>query len=125
VLAAEERLPGGDFLACMDARMGELYWAVFTPGINSAAEAVGPPAAVMATAGPLAAAAGRGLAACPDIVITLHLPPERVFAEAEPHARDIAWLADRDLATGVGWLDAALAQPVYLRDQVVQLPKNT
>jgi hypothetical protein len=47
-----------------------------------------------------------------------------VFAAAEPHARDVAWLAARDLQHGLAWLDPALAQPVYLRDEVVRTPKG-
>ena len=42
--------------------------------------------------------------------------------EAEPHALDVAQLAAWDLAHGQAWLDAQAAQPVYLRDQVAQMP---
>jgi tRNA threonylcarbamoyladenosine biosynthesis protein TsaB len=128
VIEAEGAAPDGAVLACMDARMGELYWAVFEPGLAAASEAVGPPQQLQVLAPPatvLAAAAGKGLAAWPDIAVSLQLPPARVFAGAEPHAREVAWLAAQDLAQGACWLDAALAQPVYLRDQVVQVAKTT
>jgi tRNA threonylcarbamoyladenosine biosynthesis protein TsaB len=118
--------PEGALLACMDARMGEVYWGVFqAPDVAEAAEAVAAPAALQALRGTrLAAAAGRGLAAFPDIAVSLQLPPGRVFPAAEPHARDIARLAARDLAAGSAWLDAACAQPTYLRNEVVRAPKN-
>jgi tRNA threonylcarbamoyladenosine biosynthesis protein TsaB len=114
----------GALLACMDARMGEIYWGVFQPDVADAAEAVTSPSVLQALRGVrLAAAAGRGLAAFPDIAVSLQLPPERVFPAAEPHAGDIARLAARDLAAGAAWLDAACAQPTYLRDDVVRTPK--
>jgi tRNA threonylcarbamoyladenosine biosynthesis protein TsaB len=126
VTEAEGAAPDGALLACMDARMGELYWAVFAGGLESAPEAVGPPQQLLlASSLRLAAGAGKGLAAWPDLAVSLQLPPERVFAGAEPHAREIASLAVQDLSQGASWLDAALAQPVYLRDQVVQAAKTS
>ena len=35
---------------------------------------------------------------------------------------DIARLAAADLLAGGAWLDASLAQPVYLRNQVAKMP---
>jgi tRNA threonylcarbamoyladenosine biosynthesis protein TsaB len=118
-------LPKGQLLACMDARMGEVYWGLFGATLEEAAESVGAPGTVRNHgASPVVAAAGRGLAAWPDIAVSLQLPAARTFADAEPHARDIARLAALDLAGGARWQDAALAQPVYLRDQVVHAPAN-
>jgi tRNA threonylcarbamoyladenosine biosynthesis protein TsaB len=117
--------PPGAWLACMDARMGEVYWGVFEPDVADSAECVSAPqllAGLRATA--VAGAAGKGLSAWPDIAVSLQLPADRVFAQAEPHALDVAQLALRDLGCGLPWLDAALAQPVYLRDQVTQVPKS-
>lgn len=125
--APEAALCPGHVLACMDARMGEVYWAAFTveagqPGHCTALEAVAPAADVVAQCPrPCVAAAGRGLAAWPDIATSLQLPAAAVLAEAEPHALDVARLAVLDLAGGASWQDAALAQPVYVRDQVVTL----
>jgi hypothetical protein len=62
--------------------------------------------------------AGRGLAAAPQIAQWLQLPAAATLADAEPHAMEVARLAAADLATGAVWLDAALAQPVYVRNQV-------
>ncbi len=105
-------------LACMDARMGEVYWAMFhavagelVPG--DVVEQVTAPESLLAcgTSG-CVAAAGKGLAAWPQIAVSLQVAPTLVFVEAEPHARDIAILATGDLARGASWLDAAFAQPV-------------
>lgn len=120
VEAAEGLAPEGALLACMDARMGEVYWAVLGAGVAGGGEAVGAPASVQSPGMRIAAAAGKGLAAFPDIAVSLQLPPGRVFSAAEPHALDIAVLAGRDLAGGAPWLDPSLAQPVYLRDEVVR-----
>jgi len=113
------------WLACMDARMGEVYWGLFDSSLADTVETVGPPAQLLqAVAPPLAGAAGKGLKAYPDIADSLQLPPARMLPEAEPHALDIASLAVADLAAGASWVDAALAQPVYLRNQVTHAPKN-
>jgi tRNA threonylcarbamoyladenosine biosynthesis protein TsaB len=114
----------GQVLACMDARMGEVYWAVYAAqggalGSALTPERVAPADALLETCPrPLIAAAGLGLAAWPQLAAALQLPAAAAFAEAEPHARDVATLAAADLAAGATWLDAALAQPVYVRDQV-------
>jgi tRNA threonylcarbamoyladenosine biosynthesis protein TsaB len=110
-------------LACMDARMGEVYWAVYCIGPTSLGssvtdELVSSPEMVISLCPPCRAGAGRGLAAAPQIAQFLHLPAVATLADAEPHAREIAQLAAADLSTGAVWLDAALAQPVYVRNQV-------
>jgi tRNA threonylcarbamoyladenosine biosynthesis protein TsaB len=120
VQAAEGAVPDGALLACMDARMGEVYWSVFDGGLAAAREAVGAPHSVHSPAAQVVAAAGRGLAAFPQIAVSLQLSPGRLFAAAEPHAREVAALAVRDLREGAQWLDPGLAQPVYLRDEVVR-----
>jgi tRNA threonylcarbamoyladenosine biosynthesis protein TsaB len=125
VMEVEGMLPQGALLACMDARMGEVYWGLFNASLDDAAEQVGAPGALQVAGFPaVAAAAGKGMSAWPDIAVSLQLAPLRVFADAEPHARDVALLAVSDLSRGAHWLDAALAQPVYLRDQVVQAAKK-
>jgi tRNA threonylcarbamoyladenosine biosynthesis protein TsaB len=113
----------GNVLACMDARMGEVYWAVYPvhsgqPGASAGAESVTLPETVISTCPPCIAGAGRGLAAAPQIATALQLPAAATFADAEPHAVDVARLAVADLAAGVKWQDAAEAQPVYVRNQV-------
>jgi tRNA threonylcarbamoyladenosine biosynthesis protein TsaB len=122
--AAGQAMPPGNVLACMDARMGEVYWAAYAThagelGASLTPESVAPPSALdMPCPRPCMAAAGRGLSAWPQIAAMLQLPADSLFADAEPHALDIASLALADLAAGVAWLDASQAQPVYVRDQV-------
>jgi tRNA threonylcarbamoyladenosine biosynthesis protein TsaB len=119
--------PGTLLLAAMDARMGEIYWGAFDatqdlPGHALLGEAVGPPDSLPESLrGKMVAAAGRGLWAYPSIGKALGLSPGAILAEAEPHAADIARLAVTDLRGGRSWLDAADAQPVYLRHQVVHV----
>jgi len=124
----------GCLLACMDARMGELYWGVFDDhgqpvGLARDGERLSTPAALLEalpaalpSGALLRAAAGMGLSAYPSLLNASGLDPSRCHPQAEPHAADIARLAASDLAAGATWLDAALAQPVYLRDKVVQAP---
>jgi tRNA threonylcarbamoyladenosine biosynthesis protein TsaB len=124
---------GGWLMACMDARMGELYWGVFEDtgrpvGMAQGGEKLSSPDALVSNlpqllpaGASISAAAGLGLAAYPAIA-ALVIDPSRCFGQAEPHARDVARLAASDLAGGANWLDAAAAQPVYLRNKVVQAP---
>jgi tRNA threonylcarbamoyladenosine biosynthesis protein TsaB len=118
---------GRPILACMDARMGEVYWGVFEdvaelPAALGMAEAVTAPAGLPPSLqGMLGRAAGRGLRAYPDLPEWLGLAATACLPEAEPHAFDIAWLAAADIAAGRPWLDAEAAQPVYLRDQVAKM----
>ena len=112
-------------LACMDARMGEVYWAVqqIIAGQVHAAdvEHVSAPEAVLLPADKLPRiAAGRGLAAYPALLSRMGLLVQHCLPEAEPDARDIAMLAAADFAAGKPALPADAAQPVYLRDQVAK-----
>jgi tRNA threonylcarbamoyladenosine biosynthesis protein TsaB len=122
--AARQIAPGGCVVACMDARMGEVYWAAFAAAGENllgalTAEQVTPPGELIsAFPRPCIAAAGLGLAAWRQIADSLQLAGGQVFADAEPHARDVARLAVQDLASGQAWRDASLALPVYVRDQV-------
>ncbi len=116
---------GGNVLACMDARMGEVYWAAYDTADGGLAAALTPeqvaaPDQLLSVCPrPCAVAAGLGLAAWPKIAESLQLACDRCFSDAEPHAREIARLAAGDLRAGARWLDGALALPVYVRDQVV------
>lgn len=121
---AGQASPTGNVLACMDARMGEVYWAAYAVqagqlGASLTPESVAPPGDLEAQCPkPCVAAAGRGLAAWPQIAALLRVPATAQFGDAEPHAVDVAGLAVADLAAGAVWLDASQAQPVYVRDQV-------
>jgi tRNA threonylcarbamoyladenosine biosynthesis protein TsaB len=119
-VAQQVARPGDSVLVCMDARMGEVYWAEFTRIQASALvtplciERVNKPEAVVAVGAPTVFA-GTGFKAYPQLIsrgydIVIH---DTVL----PHAREIALLAEPELGAGHG-RPAAEAEPVYLRDQV-------
>ena len=106
-------------LVCVDARMGEVFWARFEArdGLVSpvGAEQLGSPAAVRweAREGPWAGT-GSGFAAHAAALAGLTSSAETVLPEAWPAARDLLPLAVEDLAHGRARpVEAAL--PVYLR----------
>jgi tRNA threonylcarbamoyladenosine biosynthesis protein TsaB len=109
-----------DILVCMDARMGEVYWARFQRGVSESLvhplgeERVDPPAAVSADSA--AVFAGTGFGAYPQLI---PLGASAVHGAVLPHAREIALLAEPEFRAGRG-LPAAQAAPVYLRDQVTR-----
>ena len=119
-------------LACMDARMHEMYWSWHAPAQNGlvadAVEQVTAPEVLLQF---IAAqtqgcshwlAAGRGLEAYLADEPAFAVPPQRRLPLAEPHAREIAQLAAADYVAGLA-VPAEAAIPVYIRDQVVQLPR--
>jgi tRNA threonylcarbamoyladenosine biosynthesis protein TsaB len=113
-------------LACLDARMGEVYWGCFAADagglVATSASRVGPPESVVLPAVVLPAAGvyrgiGRGFAAYPALAALpgLQLAPQD--REALPDAREFAALGARRLARGEG-RDPADLRPLYLRDKV-------
>ena len=117
-------------LACLDARMNEVYAALFSmppSGLvaDALSEQVLSPAALVdlsqASGGDRAAwiAAGKGLSAYAAELAPLGLLAGRIWPDAEPRARDVAILGAADFMDG-GALPAEAAVPVYLRDQVAQ-----
>jgi tRNA threonylcarbamoyladenosine biosynthesis protein TsaB len=114
-------MEGDRALACLDARMGELYWGCFAADPASGlfpvtAPRVGPPDSIALEPGRYLGV-GRGfsaypaLADIPGVIIT----SER--ASALPNAREIAQLGALRLAAGAG-VDPAELKPLYLRDKV-------
>jgi tRNA threonylcarbamoyladenosine biosynthesis protein TsaB len=111
-------------LACLDARMGEVYAALVVArpdgGVDLAWEELLRPAAVTAARLPGDARlvmGGHGFAAYPELAARF---PERLaalHADCLPHAADIVRLAALEMAAGKA-IAAELAQPVYLRDDV-------
>ncbi len=109
-------------IACLDARMGQVYWAAFdcSSGLPAALtdeklsdpDALAPPAA-----GPWFGA-GPGFAAYPEISGRLQSSLAGVGADLLPRAAEIARIGAADFAAGKG-LPATRAWPVYLRDEVV------
>jgi tRNA threonylcarbamoyladenosine biosynthesis protein TsaB len=117
--ACRARTGANEVLAVLDARMGEVYWAQYRydNGWQVVAEpALCAPQAVEPVAVDGLAACGNGFAAYPDAFAG------RAFAQGAlsdimPHARELAVLAGAALAQGKA-VDAALAQPLYLRNKV-------
>lgn len=110
-------------LACLDARMGEVYWAGLRedPARGVAFEgrpAVGPPETVRPPWGPLACRGiGRGFEAYPSLAGLAGVELAAEHRRALPRAREIARLAALRLPLGLG-RDPAELQPLYLRDKV-------
>jgi tRNA threonylcarbamoyladenosine biosynthesis protein TsaB len=109
-------------LACLDARMGEVYWGCFVAesrrGLAATNEArVGSPEQVALPVPGVHRGIGRGFAAYPKLagLPGLLLDPED--SRALPDARQIARLGA--LRFGVGEaVDPADLSPLYLRDKV-------
>jgi tRNA threonylcarbamoyladenosine biosynthesis protein TsaB len=108
-------------IACLDARMGEVYWGCFAVDRDRGVRAegalrVGPPDTVAPPAG-VYHGIGRGFAAYPALAA---LPGLRLGAEdarALPNAGEFALLGALRLAAGEG-LDPADLSPLYVRDKV-------
>jgi tRNA threonylcarbamoyladenosine biosynthesis protein TsaB len=120
--AAARGSVAGRVLACLDARMGQVYWAAYdcsgaAPDLIGA-EHLTDPAGVAAPAGAPCFGAGHGFAAYPALAERLGAALAGVDPSLLPRAADIARIAAIDLAAGKA-LAAAQGQPVYLRDEVV------
>jgi tRNA threonylcarbamoyladenosine biosynthesis protein TsaB len=113
--------PGARLLVCMDARMQEVYWGRFEVHDSgcvapTSQERVDRPNAVSAEAASVGV--GTGFRAYPALAELL--PGGRIEADALPCAREIALLGEAEFRAG-RTQPAELAQPVYLRDQVVSV----
>jgi len=118
VLSADDR----HALACLDARMGELYWGCFAADaeagvIEACPPQVGPPDSVAIECDRRYAGVGRGFSAYPMLaeIPGVMVTPERALAL--PNAREIARLGALRFAAGHG-VDPAELRPLYLRDKV-------
>ncbi len=115
---ADERV-----LACLDARMGEVYWAGLRtdPARGVAFEgrpAVGAPGTVRPPWGPLPCRGiGRGFDAHPSLAGLPGVELDPGHRRALPRAHEMARLGALRLALGLGG-DPAELQPLYLRDKV-------
>jgi tRNA threonylcarbamoyladenosine biosynthesis protein TsaB len=122
-LACQAMRGGADqVLACLDARMGEVYWGCYRAGADGLPVACGAPAVGAATTIelPFTGAVhgiGRGFAAYPALAALrgIRLPPgaERSL----PDARDMVRLGAKRLEAGEG-MDPAQLTPLYVRDKV-------
>ena len=108
-------------VACLDARMREVYVAAYARESGRWHEVLAPsvlPPADVAIPYALRAAwhgAGNGFAAYPALVTQLAI--DHVYADAVPDARAIGELGERRLAAGEG-VAAADALPLYVRHRV-------
>ena len=123
IAAAGARQSGASrLLVCVDARMGQVYWAAFDCSAAQpqalTPEAVTNPEDVMPPAGVPWFGAGRGFAAYPVLAARLGSQLDGTAPDLLPRASDILRIAAVDFAAGRG-LPAAQAQPVYLRNEVV------
>jgi tRNA threonylcarbamoyladenosine biosynthesis protein TsaB len=113
--ALAQEAGGARVVACIDARMREVYYAALEKRAGRwreviAAQCVAPRAAPPPP-GEGWIGAGSGFAEYGNMGLT------RVLPEVHPTALAVAQLAAPRLAAGEG-VDAALASPVYLRDKV-------
>jgi len=109
-------------IACLDARMGEVYWGAFAvdgvQGLNATSTpAVGPPQSVFLPPNVQVRGIGRGFSAYPALAALADLTIDAAASLALPNAREIARLGALRLAQG-GGLDPAELKPLYLRDKV-------
>jgi tRNA threonylcarbamoyladenosine biosynthesis protein TsaB len=123
VAAGAGRVSGAErVLACMDARMGQVYWAAFEDATEIPRavtdERLTGPGAVEPPGGAAWFGAGHGFSAHPELAARLGARLAGVDAGLLPRAADIARIAAVQLAAGRG-LSPALGLPVYLRDDVV------
>ncbi|MBT8050524.1 MAG: tRNA (adenosine(37)-N6)-threonylcarbamoyltransferase complex dimerization subunit type 1 TsaB [Gammaproteobacteria bacterium] len=118
-----EVVSGGDIAVAMDARMAEVFHAVFRVGQDRLVtpvgpERVGPPKDVVL--GESSIAAGNGFDRYEDLANRAR-GARACMADAWPRASAVlklasAWLDDNEPLT------AAMAQPVYLRNNVADKP---
>jgi tRNA threonylcarbamoyladenosine biosynthesis protein TsaB len=133
---ASKLLRGGPAgaLACLDARMGEVYWGCFAANperglVAVGAAQVGPPASValpqsmlLPQSAPLPPSGnyhgiGRGFAVYPALAALPGLQVDPADSRALPDAREFARLGALRLGLGEG-VDPADLRPLYLRDKV-------
>ena len=119
---AESDLP---VLSLIDARMGQLYWAIYGPesfhahpssAWQAVCEHLSAPESVQISAARFVAA-GPGWGVYPALAQRLEASVESAQPGHWPRALDIARLASGPLAAGQG-LAAEALEPVYLRDTV-------
>jgi tRNA threonylcarbamoyladenosine biosynthesis protein TsaB len=109
-------------IACLDARMGEIYWGCFAAEPERGLRALGSLEVSVAGLVRLPSAdryrgVGRGFTAYPELAGLLGVDVDARAAAALPNAAEMASLGARRLAAG-GGLDPADLKPEYVRDKV-------
>jgi len=123
------RLGSGDTVACcQDARMGQVYFAVYRRdphgGVTALRQdALLDPAAVTLDGMPECTAVGSGWAAYPELAAGLASRGRLLELPELPSALDVAALAGPLYHSG-RTVAPSLALPNYLRDQVAALPRS-
>lgn len=112
-------------LVCVDARMGEVYWAAFEIHDDLArvvgTEQLTVPAAASSAGLASWSAAGNGFDVYRDALAGLTAQAQGVYATAWPQATDLFPLALADLAAGRGRMPED-ANPAYLRSESAWKP---
>jgi len=107
-------------LVCVDARMGEVYWAEFAHAGGAlravADERLGLPADVAAPAQWPWTGVGDGFASYRDALAAQIAAAQRILPDLKPAAEDLFPQGALDLAAGRS-VTPAEALPVYLREQ--------
>jgi tRNA threonylcarbamoyladenosine biosynthesis protein TsaB len=110
-------------LACLDARMGEVYWQSLARDAARGVIARGPPRVsppeAVSCSGERHHGIGRGFASYPALTKIADLDITADDCRALPDARAIAQLAALRWARGEA-LDAAALEPLYVRDKVAK-----
>jgi tRNA threonylcarbamoyladenosine biosynthesis protein TsaB len=109
-------------IACLDARMGEIYWGCFTADPARGLRALGSLQVAAAAHVRLPSAdryrgVGRGFTAYPVLAAVTGAEVDARSAAALPNAADMARLGALRLAAGEG-VDPAELKPEYVRDKV-------
>ncbi|MDP9087836.1 MAG: tRNA (adenosine(37)-N6)-threonylcarbamoyltransferase complex dimerization subunit type 1 TsaB [Pseudomonadota bacterium] len=114
-------------IACLDARMGELYWGCFTVEasigvttssvVESGAPGVDAPDAIASRLNGRYVGIGRGFSVYPQLAQIPGVEVQGAHALALPNAREIARLGALRFGAA-GGIDPADLKPLYLRNKV-------
>ena len=131
--ARNDGLDPSEIWVCNDARMGEVYHAVFAVSdvAQAAAKAAGIVESVSAptvvaerwgsrSGRGLAIGAGHGFRAYPELAALPGLA--KVYPDLLPRAREVLALAIPAVEAGLG-VDPTQALPIYVRDEVAKIPE--
>lgn len=122
LLALAEASAAPRVIACLDARMGEVYHAVYErldgDWLEVSAPLLSAPEQVPQVSGTGWCGSGSGFRVYAEVLTAQYgAALDRTCPELFPHAREIAALAAPHFAAGEGMV-AELAAPLYVRDKV-------